>query len=166
MLEFKAGSEKPTLLWKFPGATAPERKWKEAGVSTTLSTLLFRDGHLYGISLYGEACCLKGETGKRVWTTLQPTSGGEKPRDRWSSAFLVDHGDRVFIFNEKGDLIIAKLTPAGYEELDRTHLIDPDMPSGARRKVNWAHPAFANRSIYVRGNRELICTSLAAPSSK
>ena len=151
------------MLWKFPGATAPERKWKKAGVTTTLSTLMLRDGFVYGISLYGEACGLSGETGKRVWTTLKPTSGGEKPRDRWSSAYMVDHGERTFIFNEKGDLIIARLTPDGYAELDRTHVIDPDMPSGVGRKVNWAHPAFANRCLYVRSNRELICLSLAAP---
>ena len=65
-----------------------------------------------------------------------------------------------------GSALMQLLAQKVNEELDRTHLIDPDMPSGARRKVNWAHPAFANRSIYVRGNRELICASLAAPSSK
>ncbi len=161
MLDFKDRAKAPKVLWRFRGGNAPERQWKKAGVSTTMSTVLLRGGFVYSVSLYGEFCCLKGETGERVWTTLRPTSGGERPRDRWSTVYMVTHGERVFIFNEKGDLIIAKLTPAGYEELDRTHLIDPDMSSGIGRKVAWSHPAYANRCVYVRNNRELICASLA-----
>jgi hypothetical protein len=77
---------------------------------------------------------------------------------------MVTHRDRVFIFNEKGQLILARLSPKGYEELGRTPVLDPDMPSsGGGRRVNWAHPAFARRRIFARGHRELVCRSLAAP---
>jgi hypothetical protein len=37
----------------------------------------------------------------------------------------VKNGDRFFLFNEKGDLIIAKLSPRGYEEVSRAHLLAP-----------------------------------------
>jgi hypothetical protein len=30
--------------------------------------------------------------------------------------------------------------------------------------VVWAHPAFANRRIYARNDREILCASLAAAS--
>ena len=30
------------------------------------------------------------------------------------------------------------------------------------RKVVWSHPAFANRSVYVRNDHEIVCVSLAA----
>jgi hypothetical protein len=163
-LGFKPDAPAPTVLWKASTGAAPEKTWKPAGLNTTLSTVLLQGNHVYGTSLYGEFCCLDGETGKRVWTTLEPTSGGTVPKDRWSSAFLVPHRDRVFIFNERGDLILARLTPQGYEEKGRAHVIDPDMPaSGGGRKVVWSHPAFANRRIYARNDREIVCASLAQP---
>jgi hypothetical protein len=82
--------------------------------------------------------------------------------ERWSNAFLVRHEDRYFLFNEQGDLIIARLTPKGYEELDRAHVIDPtNTMAGRGRKVVWVHPAFADRCAFVRNDRELVCVSLA-----
>ncbi|MDD4870564.1 MAG: PQQ-like beta-propeller repeat protein [Kiritimatiellae bacterium] len=163
MFEFKAGTAVPTVVWNIRPSDMPEKTPRKAGFNTTISPLLLFGNHVYGISLYGEMCCLKGDTGERVWMTLQPTSGGTQSKDRWSSAFMVMHGGRVFLFNEKGNLIIARLSPAGYEELDRTHLLDPDMPaSNSGRKVIWSHPAFANRCIYARNNHELICVSMAA----
>lgn len=162
VLAFPPDAAPPKVLWKASTGAAPEKTWKPAGLNTTLSTVLLLGGHVYGVSLYGETCCLDGETGRRVWTTLEPTSGGTVPKERWSSAFLVPHRDRVFVFNEKGDLILARLTPKGYEEMCRTHVIDPDMASsGGGRKVVWSHPAFANRRIYARNDREIVCASLA-----
>jgi outer membrane protein assembly factor BamB len=167
MLEFKPGAAEPAVLWKASAGTSPERHWKKAGFNTTLSTVLLIGNHVYGVSLYGETCCLNGDTGRRVWTTLQPTSGGTVPRERWSTLFMVPHGEEVFIFNEKGDLILARLTPAGYDEISRSHILDPDMPSTGRggRKVVWSHPAFANRCLYARNAHEILCVSLAARSA-
>lgn len=166
LLEFKPGVAEPTILWKASAGTVPERQWKKAGFNTTMSTVLLTGGHVYGVSLYGETCCLDGQTGQRVWTTLEPTSGGTQPRERWSTLFMVPHGDKVFIFNEKGDLILASLTPAGYREISRTHILDPDMASAGSdgRKVVWSHPAFAHRCVYARNGHEIVCLSLATPS--
>ncbi|NUQ61654.1 MAG: PQQ-like beta-propeller repeat protein [Pirellulales bacterium] len=166
MLEFRSGAAEPNVLWKASAGTVPERQWKKAGFNTTMSTVLLLDGHVYGVSLYGETCCLDGDTGRRVWTTLQPTSGGTEPRERWSTLFMTPHGDRVFIWNDHGDLILARLAPVGYQEISRTHLLDADMPSaGSRgRGVVWSHPAFANRYLYARNNHEIICVSLATSS--
>jgi len=63
--------------------------------------------------------------------------------------------------NEKGDLLIARLTPKGYEEIDRAHILEPTDPSPGRLVV-WSHPAFANRSMYARNDKEIVCVSLAA----
>jgi outer membrane protein assembly factor BamB len=164
MLEFKPGAAQPTVLWKASAGTVPERQWKPAGFNTTLSTVLLLRGYVYGVSLYGETCCLDGQTGRRVWTTLEPTSGGTVPKERWSTLFMVPHEDKVFLFNDKGDLILARLSPAGYREVGRAHVIEPDMPStgSGGRKTVWSHPAFANRSVYVRNAHQIVCISLAA----
>ena len=166
MLEFQPDAVEPTVLWTASASSAPERQWKKAGFNTTMSTVLLLDDHVYGVSLYGETCCLNGDNGQRVWTTLQPTSGGTEPRERWSTLFMVPHGDKVFIWNDHGDLILARLTAAGYQEFSRAHILDPDMASAGSggRGVVWSHPAFANRCVYVRNNHEIVCVSLAAPS--
>ena len=127
-----------------------------------LATPFIIDGYIYGVGSYGQLRCLDAETGERIWETQAVTA----ERARWASAFLVRHGDRFFINNDRGDLIIARLTPDGYEEISRTHLIAPTSEPGNRRElktVNWSHPAYANQRIYARNDEEIIAASLAAP---
>jgi hypothetical protein len=52
------------------------------------------------------------------------------------------------------------LTPRGYDEISRANILSPtnNMPG---RAVVWTHPAFANRCVYARNDREIIRVSLA-----
>ena len=61
-----------------------------------------------------------------------------------------------------GDLIIAKLTPQGYQEIDRANILVPTntMAPPAGRRVIWSHPAFANRSVYARNDKEIVCVGM------
>jgi hypothetical protein len=66
------------------------------------------------------------------------------------------------MFNEEGELIIARLSTAGFEEISRTKLIEPTTAQLRQRGgVCWAHPAFANKHIFARNDQELVCASLA-----
>src|SRR5690606_25591368 len=95
-------------------------------------------------------------------------TGPNKEPQRWANAFLVKNGERYVLFNERGDLILAKLTPGGYEEVDRAHILDPTsqlagkFPGGGPRKVVWSHPAFAHKCVFARNDKEIVCVSLAA----
>ncbi|MBC8001309.1 MAG: hypothetical protein H7X97_01860 [Opitutaceae bacterium] len=83
-----------------------------------------------------------------------------------ASGFIVRNGDRYFINNDRGELIIAKLSPGGYQEISRTSLIKPTSNSGNRRELgaaNWSHPAYANRNIVARNDEEIISLSLEKP---
>jgi hypothetical protein len=113
--------------------------------------------HIYGVCSYGQLRCLKKDNGERVWETFAATTG---EATRWGNAFLVRHEDRWFLYNEKGDLILARLSPDGYEELGRSRLLEPTSTDPGRPVV-WSHPAFANRSIYARNDREIVCADLA-----
>jgi hypothetical protein len=73
----------------------------------------------------------------------------------------VNHEERSLIFSETGDIIIAKLTPEMYEEISRARLVEA-VNRDPGRPVVWSHPAFANRSVYARNDREIVCVSLAA----
>jgi hypothetical protein len=96
-----------------------------------------------------------------LWETQEVTV----ERARWASGFLVRHQDRYFINNDRGELILARLTPQGYRELGRTALIRPTSKPGNRRElgaVHWSHPAYANRHIVVRNDEEVVRASLEA----
>ena len=122
-----------------------------------ISTPVIEGNHIYGVCSHGELRCLDLKTGDRLWSTFAATSGESA---RWGNAFLVKNGDHYFLFSEKGDLIVAQLSPEGYKETGRAHLLEPTGPS-QRRDVVWTHPAFANRNVYARNDREIISVSLA-----
>ena len=56
--------------------------------------------------------------------------------------------------------MIGKLSPTGFEEVDRTKLIEPTNFAFGRDVV-WCAPAYANKSVYVRNDKEIISASLA-----
>ncbi len=147
------GSGRPEVVWRSLKASEKDTD----GLHSVMATPLVEDGHIYSPCSYGQFRCLKADTGERLWETFAPTSGKSA---RWGHAFVVKHGDRCFLFSETGDLILAKLSPARYEELGRTRLLEATNPDPGRPVV-WSHPAFANRSIYARNDRELVCASLA-----
>jgi hypothetical protein len=103
---------------------------------------------------------LRADTGGRVWESLAPAGAADEKNRRWANAFIVKNGNRFFLSNEKGDLIIAKLSPRGYEETSRARLLEPTQSAGGRRIV-WSHPAFANRCVFARNDEELVCVPLA-----
>ncbi len=153
-----------TMLWK--GSSRSELPDETDGLHSTITTPIILGDHIYGIGSYGELRGLDARTGERVWT-----SDAMNTQNRWGTVFMVQHGDRYFVNNDSGDLIIAQFTPEGYVELDRTTLIEPTSTAGHRatgprtvwnRTVNWSHPAYANRHIFQRNDRELIRVSLAA----
>ncbi len=146
-----------------PGATTAWRTVKVSEKDTThlnavMCTPFLEGGYIYGVCSYGQLRCLNMETGERVWETFAATTADGPVR--WANAFIVKNGDRFFLFNEAGDLIIAKLSPGGYEEISRAHLLEPTNKDCGRLVV-WSHPAFANRHVYVRNDREIICVDLA-----
>jgi outer membrane protein assembly factor BamB len=155
MLKLKPDGSGAEVVWK--GKTKSEQPRLTDGLHSIMPTPFIIDNHIYGVCSYGELRCLEGDTGKRLWMTLEATGGKE---ERWANAFLIRHEDRFFLFNEKGDLIIARLTPKGYEEVSRAHILDPDnkLPG---RLVIWSHPAFANKAMYARNDHEIVCVSLA-----
>ncbi|MCC6539367.1 MAG: PQQ-like beta-propeller repeat protein [Bryobacterales bacterium] len=116
--------------------------------------------YLYGICSYGQLRCLRRSTGERVWESQAATV--EKTRN--VTAWMIRHQGRVFLFNDRGELILAKLSPEGYSESGRARIIAPTSPAGGRRELGaviWSHPAFANRHMVVRNDREVIRVSLA-----
>ena len=157
-LMMRLSTDRPdaTMLWKGTGRS--ELPDETEGLHALITTSIISGDYIYGVDSYGELRGLDARTGERVWTSDAMTT-----QNRWSAAFMVRHGDRYFVNNEAGDLIIAQFTPEGYVELDRTTLIEPTSTAGIRltgprtrwnRTVNWSHPAYANRHIFQRNDKE------------
>ncbi len=122
------------------------------------STPFLEGGYMYAVDGNGPLRCVKLQSGERLWETSKPTTGdGAKTS---ATAFLVKNGDRFALMAETGDLILARLTPKGYEEISRAKILEPTGDAFGRAVV-WSHPAFANRCVYARNDRELVCVSLA-----
>ena len=162
-LMMRLDQDRPTasLLWK--GQSRSEMPDQTDGLHSLITTPLIIGDHVYGVGSYGELRGLDATTGERLWMSDQMVAQG-----RWGSAFMVKQGDRYFVNNDDGFLIIAEFTPDGYVEHGRTRLIEPTGSAGygpARRQdrvINWTHPAYANRHIVHRNDNEIIRASLDA----
>jgi hypothetical protein len=143
---------------------AVEEVWRgtpKTGVYCASSTPFLHDGVIYGADCNtGHLRGVRLSTGDRLWETLVPTTGTARPAPH-GTAFIVRHEDRYFLLSETGDLILARLSPQGYSEIGRTRLLEPTSTAYGRN-VLWSHPAFANRRIIARNDKEIICASLAA----
>jgi len=167
-LLLKVGAENAEVIWK--SSAKGERPEQTTDLSSIMATPVVVGDSIYGVCSYGQLRCIEAKTGKRVWETMKATRGRFTPPkvaaenepgggERWSNAFLTPYRDRFFLFNEQGDLIIARLSPKGYEEIDRAPILEPTNTM-AGRKVVWVHPAYANGCIFVRNDVEVICVNL------
>ena len=88
---------------------------------------------------------MKLPSGRRLWESADVVGGTPAGSD---TAFLVKNGSRNWMFTEKGELVIGKLSPKGYEEIDRAKVIEPTNLA-FRRPVVWCAPAYANKQMFV-----------------
>jgi outer membrane protein assembly factor BamB len=152
LIELDSAEPKAEILWKGDTTRA---------LYAANSTPFIEAGTMYG------ADCRPGifravdlKTGKRFWETFKPTTGGDRPAGH-GTAFVVKHqpSGKFFLFSETGDLIVAELSPKEYKEISRFHVLEPTGEAFGRPVV-WTHPAFAERCLFVRNDKELVCVSL------
>jgi outer membrane protein assembly factor BamB len=149
-LMFQLDRDKPaaTVLW--PDTLALSRR-----ILSRTSIPLLQDGYVYSEESSGRLVCMEEETGKQVWETDNLTD-----HKSGSAIQLTPNGDSVLLYTNEGNLIRAHLNARGYEEMSRVHLIDPTYHLGGRN-VAWPPPAFADRQVFARNDKELLCASLA-----
>lgn len=154
------GSEPPSVDEKWRSSEIDPRN--RTSMNCMMATPFLKDGFAYGVAYdargNGVFRCNKVETGEEVWTESK-WMGGEKPV-MFANAFVVANGDKYFVFNDIGELMICGLSPDGFDERGRAKLLEPT--SVARgRKVVWSHPAFAGQQMYARNDEEIICVDLS-----
>jgi outer membrane protein assembly factor BamB len=132
---------------------------KDQAMHCLISTPLIQGQHIYGADSRGVLHCLERNTGELLWQDRTAV-----PEDRFATIHLVKNGDHVWMFNERGELIISRLTPEKFIEISRAKLLDPtlDQLRSRRGGVTWSHPAFAYRHIFARNDKEIVCADLSA----
>lgn len=152
----RLGQDTPTveLLWHRKG----ESEMRSDALHAMISTPLFLGDYVYGVDCYGQLRCLDAANGDRVWEDVTLV-----PQRRWATIHMVQNGPITWMFNELGELIIARLSPEGCQQVSRALFIEPTRGQlGRGEGVCWTHPAYANRCVFVRNDVELVCASLAA----
>jgi outer membrane protein assembly factor BamB len=148
-LMLRLQSERPgaTIVW-------PETRSVSRRVLSNVCVPAILGDAVYGGKMNGHLVGLDAHSGEALWETdrVTDTSSG-------ATIHLIVNGGSVWIFTNEGNLIHARLTRAGYEEMSRAHLIDPTMMIGGRLVV-WAPPAIANGSIFARNDKELLSAAL------
>ena len=145
-----------------PGARILWRSGPKDGVYPVNGTPFLQDNTIYAVDVDASALmAVAMEDGRRLWSTTEPTLAEDvraRPRlPRYGTAQLVyqEVNDQFWIFGEMGDLFIAELSPEGYRQVSRAHVLAPTNSSGSR-EVLWTHPAFAMQSVFLRNDEELI----------
>jgi outer membrane protein assembly factor BamB len=145
-----------------PAVTKVWQGSRDTGLAPVSGTPFVENGIVYGIDGDGVFRAMRLATGERLWSTSRPVNGKDKEGGAYEGAtFVTKNGKRFFIFGENGDLVIARLSPEKYDEVSRTKLLDP-VGVGLGRKVVWSHPAYADRCVFARNDKEIVCASLAA----
>jgi outer membrane protein assembly factor BamB len=147
------GADKPAaeIVW----GNEPQR-----GISPINVQPFVNDGVMYGFDQNGRLYAVELPSGKRLWDTTKPVS--QRPL-YCGTAFIVrqgDMGNRYWLFTERGELVIAKLTSKGYEEIDRSQQLIEPTNHAFGRDVVWCMPAFASQRMYVRNDKECISVNL------
>lgn len=145
-----------------PGATALWHGEPKTSVYSGTSTPVFVDGIVYGSDCnVGSLMAVDAKNGDRLWTTFEATVPDETRFIKHGTAFVTRLGesDRYLLFSEVGDLLVAKMTKAGFESLGRFHVLDPTSEAFGR-EVAWTHPAYAQQTGFFRNDKELVAVDL------
>lgn len=131
------------------GIHAVSERWSSLDSKSVMrnewQTSVVVDGYLYGFDNVGAAgpvthlSCIEATTGKPVWQEA-----------RFGKGNLVLADGKLWITTMKGELVLVKVTPEGYQELGRSRLF------GETRQTM----SIANGHGYIRDDREVLCIKL------
>jgi len=151
---------------ELPTAKAFWQDERKTALSAVNVQPFVEDGVMYGFDQSGWMHAVDFKTGKRLWESTTPIDGGRPAKS--ATAFIIKQvppdeagkeEERFWMFNERGELLIANLTPEGFQEIDRAAVIKPTN-SASGREVVWSAPAWSSGHVFIRNDQECICVDL------
>lgn len=149
---FRAGSR---LLHLPADAAAPAETWHSKLLSNDVFSSVLHEGCLYGFDLKdvqakahrpsrGSFRCVDFLTGNDRWST---EATGH------TSVLVADR--KLILFNDKGELILARASPERYDELARVSVLAGD--------ICWTSPALHRGRVFLRNESQAACLFIGAP---
>ncbi len=156
---FRSGAEcyRLELVQRDPPRLEVTEAWFSAKLSNdTASSVLF-EGHIYGFDLRdvqakahrpsrGEFRCLELTSGKVLWSTDKP-----------GHASLIVADGKLIIFNDRGEVILARASPEKYTELARAQVFSGE--------ICWTAPALVQGRLYLRSPSRGVCLYIGRPEN-
>lgn len=132
----------------------PERVWESQKFSNDIASSVLFEGRIYGFDLKdpqsrvnrpsrGEYRCLDFETGKILWSSDKP-----------GHANTIVADGKLILFNDRGEVILARAGTDQYEELTRVQVFDDE--------ICWSPPALAQGRLYLRTQTRAVCLYLGS----
>lgn len=147
--------------------------WKSRMLSNDVMSSVLVDGFIYGFDVFdaqarthrpsrGVFRCIEFQTGKEQWSI-----GTGRPRRENSEREVSDAPEigqcgiiaadgKLFLFNELGELILARSSPERYEELARATVLSGELV--------WTPPVLHRGRIYLRNHSHAVCVYVGEPS--
>jgi len=139
-------------------AGSPKLLYSAAPLSNDVCSSTRVDRWVYGFDLSdvqakvhrasrGTFRCLELTTGKETWST-----------DKVGQATALAADGKLILFNDRGELILARATPERYEELGRTSVF--------RGEICWTAPALHQGRLFLRTHSEAACLDLRSEANE
>ena len=150
---FKAGARLFELVAdEATGRCRPKRVWESFQLSNDVASSVLVGDAVFGFDLKeaqsrrnrpsrGEFRCVDWLTGKVRWSDT-----------KIGQANVIVVGDKLLLFNDAGELMLARTSSESYQELARTKVFDGE--------VSWTLPAFSNGRLFVRSQSQAVCLLL------
>ena len=175
---FRAGSELLELTQQEPGYRTV---WKSSLLSNDVCSSVLIGDSLYGFDLRdvqakphrpsrGQFRCLDFITGKERWAngSVNQRRGFDDEQNRGDlkddsgnlpvgQASVLSVDGKLILFNDTGELILARANPGRYEELGRVRVLGGELC--------WTQPALSRGRLYLRNHSRAACIVLSDPDS-
>jgi outer membrane protein assembly factor BamB len=147
---FKAGARLFELVAdESTGRCRPKRVWESFQLSNDVASSVLVGDVVFGFDLK-EAQSRRNRPSRGEFRCVDWLSG----KVRWSDskigqANVIVVGDKLLLFNDAGELMLARVSDELYQELARTKVFDGE--------VSWTLPAFSNGRLFVRSQSQAVC---------
>ncbi len=149
---FRSGAKCYRLVEEEGAALKPSTVWETPKFSNDVASSVLVEGFVYGFDLKdaqsrlnrpsrGEFRCLNFETGQIAWST-----------DRVGHASVIVADGKLILFNDKGEVILARVNSQQYEELARVTVFQDEL--------SWSAAAFCHGRLFLRTPTRAACLYL------
>jgi hypothetical protein len=117
-----------------PDGLSAKKVWDNSEPDNQMAGAVLVDGYIYSSGHRDRGwACVDWKTGEVKWSS----------RDYFGKGPIIFADGMLYIYSEKGDVVLAKPNPSAFEPVSVFEMMDG---SGS----HWAHPVIKNGRLYVR----------------